>query len=213
MVWIPITLLVFFLLILGGSWQTSVLTERSDGCPVAMLHAVCWKRIVGFSIRKKRDSIVISGVLFGRSFDLPQRKRSVRVDSKKDTHPPKKRKTISFPTLFRPMSKPVLRSILRIVGTIKLERLFATGSIGTGDPAQTGQVFGVVSALSGFGHPCIDVDICPDFTQKRLEGQIGLVFRFILIVLVLRLIHFSLIFGFDQLKRGQSIKRRSHGNR
>jgi hypothetical protein len=60
-----------------------------------------------------------------------------------------------------------------LLARVRLERVEATGRYGLDDPADTGQLAGLIEPLVQ-SHPCrrIRLDIVPDFAGPRLSGRI-----------------------------------------
>ena len=91
-------------------------------------------------------------------------------------------------------------SILRLLSSVKFNGGLLHLNIGTGDPAGTGQVFGLACALHGWFPPGVDVKVEPDFTQTILKGEANLSVRFLAAKMVLIAIHMLLKIGWQRFK-------------
>ena len=63
------------------------------------------------------------------------------------------------------------RLFLGLLSVFRFERVRLSGRLGLADPADTGQVFGLILPLAAvFNGPRVEVDIEPDFTGPVLQG-------------------------------------------
>ena len=65
--------------------------------------------------------------------------------------------------------------IIGLIGAFRFRRLVLDGDFGTGDPADTGHVFGLLTPIL-YGlppSPRIDVALRPDFSRPRLSGHLN----------------------------------------
>lgn len=78
------------------------------------------------------------------------------------------------------------RLLVDIVGKVHIDRLLVDADIGLGDPADTGQVMGLVSALVYARRPRrnVSVAIRPDFTGARIDGRLDAVLSIVPMALV-----------------------------
>jgi len=61
----------------------------------------------------------------------------------------------------------------RLRHLVRLRRFRIDGTLGTGDPALTGQVVGFATALRGVGGRAFRIDVSPDFEQTTVRGKLS----------------------------------------
>ena len=69
------------------------------------------------------------------------------------------------------LSPSVGRFFRRFVRGIGVRKLAFSAVYGAADPATTGRIFGYVLAISSVTGPRIRMDLVPDFTRERMEGD------------------------------------------
>jgi len=72
------------------------------------------------------------------------------------------------------------RLLAELLGTVHIERLTLAAEFGTGDPAETGQIYG---AATPFLHAVpwtetVEIDLTPNFTDRVLAGRCAARLRF-----------------------------------
>jgi hypothetical protein len=106
---------------------------------------------------------------------------------------PKKRKI----SRFRRTRGSVIRAVPPLVGDvlqrINIAELHIDADYGLGDPADTGQLCGLLIPLQ---YACsmpasVSLDLRPDFTQTRLTGSLTMVIRITIAALFIPLLHFA----------------------
>ncbi len=73
---------------------------------------------------------------------------------------------------FGPLRAPVWRFLKRLLRGFRFRRFVCRLVFGAPDPATTGQIFGYAQAISNVMSPRAQVNVLPDFEQKRLEGEV-----------------------------------------
>jgi len=72
----------------------------------------------------------------------------------------------------------------RFLQNFDVERLDVQGNFGMGDPALTGTVYGFIQSLQLFRGKLFRASLVPNFFEAKFEGEVTLVFRFILLRLL-----------------------------
>ena len=76
------------------------------------------------------------------------------------------------------MATALPRLILRLLSRIRFHQLEIDGDLGLGDPADTGQAFGLIAPFAyALPHAQTRIAIRPDFAQARMEGRLAAEFR------------------------------------
>ncbi|MDA1256438.1 MAG: DUF2953 domain-containing protein [Chloroflexi bacterium] len=88
----------------------------------------------------------------------------------------------------------VLKLAWRLFKKFDVREFVLRGRVGTGDPAQTGILFGISSGVTGFVNrlPNVDVRVMPDYTATVIEGEMRGTIRLVPIRLFPPLIAFFL---------------------
>jgi len=101
---------------------------------------------------------------------------------------------------------PVVRGVLRrLRGVIRLRQCRIEGTLGTGDPALTGQLVGMASALRGLEGRALRVRLVGDFDARTVRGVIRMEWRLSL----LRLWSAGLYVGWVLFKRWRVARRKA----
>jgi len=184
-VYILLALLSLAVLLLGR--YTIELTWRSDGkdyqfsvgtFPWSGLFHIVWTQVRGESQLSFRI------LRFGFQPSTQKKKKEegkVRSDKKK------KRKKLSLPFLHRIITI-IPRHIRRLIRIFNIQEGLCYLRLGVGDPARTGQIYGVVHAMQFLLPQRIVLCIEPDFSQTVVVGEALLKIRFT----VLRIIGIAL---------------------
>ncbi|MFW8635637.1 DUF2953 domain-containing protein [Cribrihabitans pelagius] len=71
------------------------------------------------------------------------------------------------------LAAAALRLAAEILRRVHIRRLVAQGTFGTGDPAETGQLFGLLAPLIHAPAPCrrLRLEVEPDFARASLSGR------------------------------------------
>lgn len=77
------------------------------------------------------------------------------------------------------IAKATPRLLADVVGTVEIRKLELSARFGTGDPADTGTIYGhLTPVLYGLGASRTGIDVTPDFRERRLDGKIDGDIRF-----------------------------------
>lgn len=83
--------------------------------------------------------------------------------------------------------------IAGLVGPLRVESVTADATFGLGDPAETGQLYGILFPLihSAAALPHTSICVRPDFSRHTLSGDVAATFRLVPLVLVVPLAAFA----------------------
>jgi hypothetical protein len=127
------------------------------------------------------------------TISLHKAQRSRRSDRRK-AKPSKPQRRRAMPTGRR---RDILRAAPRLVaetlGSVTLTRLRVDCDFGTGDPADTGRLCGLLMPLQHAAPlpAATEVFLRPDFTKRRFSGDIAADFRVTFAALILPLLQFG----------------------
>lgn len=101
---------------------------------------------------------------------------------------------------------PIVKAVLRrLRGVLKLCHCHIEGTFGAADPALTGQVVGVASAMRGFEGRRLRIRIAPDFDRRTVQGVARIEWR----VSLLRIWSAGLYVGWILFRRWRMERRRA----
>jgi len=124
----------------------------------------------------------------GRTPHQPRASRKARSPRKRKAKP---RALVA--AMFTPGLLPAVGRYLRRLSACVGLRLHATAEVGLGDPADTGELFGALSALTAM--PCpesVRLDVTPNFLQEGFSGRADGFLRFAPLRLLVETIRFAL---------------------
>lgn len=110
-----------------------------------------------------------------------------RKEKKKKAKPKKKRRDRSRMAVRLPrILAAVPRLLIDLITVIHVDRLAVDAEIGFDDPADTGQLFGLLYAVryARRSDSPVSIDVRPDFTQRRFSGAIDAEVRFVPVAFV-----------------------------
>jgi hypothetical protein len=100
-------------------------------------------------------------------------------------------------SILSPLLRPAWRLLSSCPRAISLRRLQGQGWVGLADPAQTGQIQGVMYALREFLPRRIELDIASDFVRQGAGGQATLIAHLYPAKLLYYLARFGLTIGIE----------------
>jgi len=122
----------------------------------------------------------------GRTPHQPRESRKARSPKKGKARPR------ALSAIFTPDLLPaVARYVRRMSAAIEL-RLHARAEVGLGDPADTGELFGILSALTAPLPKSIRLDLIPSFVEEGLTGEARGSIRFSPLRLLAETLRFAL---------------------
>ena len=151
---------------------------------------------IGAAVYVREKNVRLAVTLFGRklfAFSPPRRRakriKTVRAKKRKPAKMQKEAeaeqkgkrelrelwsKFIRGKERFQRFREPAFRFLRSLLRAFRVRSVYGDLTFGTGDPAETGMVFGGLMALREVLGPRFRLDARPDFVRKRMEGRVAL---------------------------------------
>ena len=142
------------------------------------------------NLREVQSTVRLAVTLLGRklfAFSPPRRRakakkeKPVKTEKEAEAEEKGKRelrelwsKLVRGKELFQRFREPGFRFLRSLLRAFRVRSVYGDLIFGTGDPAETGMIFGGLMALREVLGPRFRLDAHPDFVRKRMEGRLAL---------------------------------------
>ncbi|KJS22886.1 MAG: hypothetical protein VR72_03750 [Clostridiaceae bacterium BRH_c20a] len=146
------------------------------------------EKLYQFNIRYKQGSINFSPSILGFSFTFDTQK-----ENKKEKTSSSKKNSAKTTHRFRDildnsdLLKSAFHTVIAIINIVKPKELVFNGSVGFADPYNTGMLLGMVAVLDSMNEAFI-INVTPLWDEEYFEGEIHLAGRFVLAIILFKII-------------------------
>jgi len=193
---IIVLLVVISMLTILGTYRIRLYIAMIPGDVKVHFRITAWQGIYGLEwIRFRRES-TWGCILFKRVIKIPNRESRKKQESGKSERQrkrgikPRARQFFSYVKtdwihLFN-------KSISALFKSFTLESMDVEALLGTGNPALTGEIFGLIQTISLFTSK-VKFSMVPEFTTSKFEGKFLVKFRFVLACLLWRFMQIIIV--------------------
>ena len=191
---ILLILSIVFLVLVFGPYKILIDLDWCSGINSFHIRVMSYLGLFGMELTKTKKEHILRCMLLGHFFKKIIRKKKQSEDRKRITyfsgkdHSEKKNR---HPSIYFIMYRIFFQSPGYITGLLHafhFRSICVDGVFGTGNPAETGQIYGIIASLQPFIGEKASLSIQPLFDRRFTECHAVIAFRFLLLTVLLRLV-------------------------
>ena len=195
MTFVILSILSFvFLVLILGPCKILIDLDWCSGIHSLHIRVISYFGLFGLELAKTKKEHILRCLLLGNFFKKIIRTKKRSEDRKKITgfsgncHSEKKNKHPSFYFLLYRIFLQSPGYITGLLHAFHFRSICVDGAFGTGNPAETGKIYGIIASLQPFIGEKASLSIQPFFNRRFTECHAVIAFRFFLITVLWRLV-------------------------